>query len=211
MKSFPTLRSVRAALNAVGPRFAAQMWDYLNAFCRQSTKDGYNTTEAKNDALTDLMAARTAEDDELVDDLTYFEIEDAPISYANAIIVMILFGLIGTDVNEKISKLIITTHYNRFQTSRKVNSMLIIDRMQKDTNKSKRDLMVNLFYSGVYLPLSYWSTQTHGNDSFCRIKHFLSMSLITLTHIIVLDHLGVKFVETLKSLNSLESKGSHSC
>ena len=91
--------------------FAAKMRDYLNAFCRQSTKDGYNTTEAKNDALTDLMAARTAEDDELVDDLTYFEIEDASISYANAIIVMILFGLIGTDVNEKILKVIMTTRF----------------------------------------------------------------------------------------------------
>ena len=101
MKSFPTPRSVTAALNAEGSRYAAQMQAYINAFCRQSTKDGYNTTEAKNDALTDLMAARTAENDELVDDLTYFEIEDASMSYANAIIVMILFGLIGTDVIEK--------------------------------------------------------------------------------------------------------------
>ena len=77
------------------------MWAYLIAFCRQTKKDGYNTTEAKNDALTDLMAARTAENDELVDDLTYFEIEDASMFYTNAIILMILFGLIGTDVNEK--------------------------------------------------------------------------------------------------------------
>ena len=143
------------------------------------------------------MAARTAENDELVDDLTYFEIEDASISYTNAIILMILFGLIGTDVNEKNSKFIMTT---LFQTSGKVNSMLIIDRMQKDTNESKRDLMVNLFYSGVYLPLACWSTESHGNGSLCRMKHCFSMFLITLTHIIVLDHLaGMKEHEHVES------------
>ena len=85
--------------------------------------------------------------------------------------------------------------------------MLLIARSEQDSNLSKRDLVLNLFYSGCYLPFTYWLSQSHGSDCLCRMKNCISMLLLMLTHFIVLDHLSIKFIETLKSLNSTDSKG----
>ena len=83
--------------------------------------------------------------------------------------------------------------------------MLLIARTEKDGNISKRDLILNLFYSGFHLPLTCWVGQSHGNDCLCRTKNFISMLLLMLTHFIILEHLSIKFIETLKSLNSTQS------
>ena len=83
--------------------------------------------------------------------------------------------------------------------------MLLIVRTEKEGNTSKRDLILNLFYSGFYLPLACWVSQNRGSDCLCRTKNFISMLLLVLTHFIILEHLSVKFIETLKSLNSTQS------
>ena len=83
--------------------------------------------------------------------------------------------------------------------------MLLIVRTEKEGNKSKRDLILNLFYSGFYLPLACWVSQSRGSDCLCRTKNFISMLLLMLTHFIILEHLSIKFIETLKSLNSTQS------
>ena len=61
---------------------------------RQS-KEGYNSTNEQDEALDDLMAAKD-EDEEII----FYEIQDQSMSFGNAIIIMILFGLIGTDIDE---------------------------------------------------------------------------------------------------------------
>ena len=61
---------------------------------RQS-KEGYNSTNEQDEALDDLMAAKD-EDEEII----FYEIKDQSMSFGNAIIIMILFGLIGTDIDE---------------------------------------------------------------------------------------------------------------
>ena len=61
---------------------------------RQS-KEGYNSTSEQDEALDDLMAAKD-EDEEII----FYEIKDQSMSFGNAIIIMILFGLIGTDIDE---------------------------------------------------------------------------------------------------------------
>ena len=61
---------------------------------RQS-KEGYNSTGEQDEALDDLMAAKD-EDEEII----FYEIQDQSMSFGNAIIIMILFGLIGTDIDE---------------------------------------------------------------------------------------------------------------
>jgi len=144
-------------------------------FQSQSNTYGYNTTKEKNDALNDLMSANTDDGDET----RFYEIQDQSMSFKNAIITMIVFGLI-------------------------VNTFLLIERIQTNEKTSKRGLVLNIFYSGVYLPLAYWMSENHGSDILCGMKNSLSILLMTLTHIIVLDHLGVKFVETLKSLSNSE-------
>ena len=60
---------------------------------RQS-KEGYNSTNEQDEALDDLMAAKD-EDEEII----FYEIQDQSMSFENAIIIMILFGLIGTDID----------------------------------------------------------------------------------------------------------------
>merc|ERR1719394_919069 len=85
------------------------------------------------------------------------------------------------------------------------NTMLLIVRTEKEGNTSKRDLILNLFYSGFYLPLACWVSQNRGSDCLCRTKNFISMLLLMLTHFIILEHLSIKFIETLKSLNSTQS------
>ena len=84
--------------------------------------------------------------------------------------------------------------------------MLLIVRTEKEGNKSKRDLILNLFYSGFYLPLACWVSQSRGSDCLCRTKNFISMLLLMLTHFIILEHLSIKFIETLKSLNSTQKE-----
>jgi len=142
---------------------------------QSQSKDGYNSTNEKNEALNDLMAAKE-EDEELI----FYEIQDQSMSFGNAIIIMILFGLIA-------------------------NTFLLIARTEKDSSTSKRDLILNLFYSGCYLPFTYWVSQSHGTDCLCRMKNCISMLLLMLTHFIVLDYLSLKFIETLKSLNSTQA------
>ena len=83
--------------------------------------------------------------------------------------------------------------------------MLLIVRTEKEGNTSKKDLILNLFYSGFYLPLACWVSQNRGSDCLCRTKNFISMLLLMLTHFIILEHLSIKFIETLKSLNSTQS------
>lgn len=68
--------------------------DFLDFTFRQS-KEGYNSTNEQDEALDDLMAAKD-EDEEII----FYEIQDQSMSFGNAIIIMILFGLIGTDIDE---------------------------------------------------------------------------------------------------------------
>ena len=83
--------------------------------------------------------------------------------------------------------------------------MLLIVRTKKEGNTPKKDLILNLLYSGFYLPLTCWVSQNLGSDCLCRTKNFISMLLLMLTHFIILEHLSIKFIETLKSLNSTQS------
>ena len=61
---------------------------------RQS-REGYNSTNEQDEALNNLMAAM-GKDEEMI----FYEIQDQSMSFRNAIMIMILFGLIGTDIDE---------------------------------------------------------------------------------------------------------------
>merc|ERR1712156_363480 len=100
----------------------------------------------------------------------------------NSIITMIIIGLIA-------------------------NTFLLIHRMESNRggeSAPKKDLILNLLYCAIYLPFPYWLSQNqhYGSDCICRIKNFISMLFLMLTHFIVLDHLGQKFIKTLKTLKA---------
>ena len=68
--------------------------DFILEKIRQS-REGYNSTNEQDEALNNLMAAK-GEDEEII----FYEIQDQSMSFRNAIMIMILFGLIGTDIDE---------------------------------------------------------------------------------------------------------------